>query len=212
MAYDILVEVGADISNFSRNMEKSNQALRDFGRANQETFDSFKKTGTLIRGAGLALTGTLGLAVKETADFEQSMSRVAALSGATSAELEELTAAARQLGRDTVFSAEEAAQGMSELALAGFETNEIISAMPGLLDMAAAGQVDLATASGITANMLNAFGLEAEDATQVADVMTATFTNSATDLEGLGETIKYAAPVMRAAGITLEKTAAAVAN
>src|SRR5699024_10722039 len=74
-----------------------------------------------------------------------------------------------------------------------------------------AGQVDLSTASAITANTLNAFGLEASESTRVADVLAATFTNSATDLAGLGETMKYVAPVSKAMGISLEETAAAAA-
>src|SRR5690625_1138585 len=111
------------------------------------------------------MTATFTNSATDLEGLGETMKYAAPVMRAAGISLEE-TAAARQLGRDSVFSAKEAAQGMSELALAGFETNEIISAMPGLLDMAAAGQVDLATASDITANMLNAFGLEAEEAVE----------------------------------------------
>src|SRR5690625_171034 len=72
--YDILVKVGADVTDFSRKLSESNKALADFGKANQETFDAFKTTGKIVTGAGVALAGGLGIAVKTASDFESSMS------------------------------------------------------------------------------------------------------------------------------------------
>lgn len=210
MSNDILVKVGADISDFSRKMSQSSQSLKNFGQANKATFDAFKTTGKIVTGAGLALAAGLGVAVKTAADFESSMSRVGALSGATDVEMAQLTQTAKDLGATTVFSASEAAEGMSYLAMAGFETNEIVSAMPGLLNLAAAGQLDLGTAADITSNILSGFGIEASKTGEVADVLTKTFTSSNTTMESLGESFKMLAPTANALGIPLEDAAAAV--
>lgn len=166
-------------------------------------------------GAGMMAVGTstaagLGMAIKTTADFEKAMSRVGALSGATDSELAKLTKTAEQLGATTVFSASEAAEGMSYLAMAGYDTNEIIAAMPGLLNAAAAGQIDLASTADITSNILSGFGLQASETARVADVLTKTFTSSNTNLSMLGETMKYLAPTANALGMELEEMSAAV--
>src|SRR5690625_4733168 len=116
---DILIKVGADITDFSKKMAKSNKALKDFSKANEETFDSFKKTGTAITAGGVALAGGLGFAVKTAADFESGMSQVAAVSGATGDELKALEERARELGGSTSFSAKEASDGLQYLAQIG---------------------------------------------------------------------------------------------
>ena len=95
MANDILVKIGADITDFSRKMAESNKALSNFGKANAETFDAFKKTGAVVTGAGVALAGGLGVAVKTAANFEEAMSNVKAISGATGGEFDSL----REIGR-----------------------------------------------------------------------------------------------------------------
>lgn len=117
MANDILVKVGADITDFSRKMAESNKALKGFSDANQQTFDSFKKTGAVITGAGLAIAGGLGMAVKTAEGFESGMSAVAAVSGATGEDFDKLSAKAREMGAATSFSASEAASGLEYMAL-----------------------------------------------------------------------------------------------
>ncbi|MEK3893196.1 phage tail tape measure protein [Bacillus sp. FSL W7-1354] len=155
------------------------------------------------------MTLGLGSVVKTTADFESAMSRVGALSGATGKQLESMTQTAEHLGATTAFTATQAAEGMQFLAMAGYKTNEIIAAMPGLLATAAAGQTDLATTADITSNILSGFGLQAKETARVADVLTKAFTNSNTDLEMLGYTMKYVAPIAHASGQSLESVAAA---
>ncbi|MGE7271350.1 phage tail tape measure protein [Brevibacillus panacihumi] len=155
-------------------------------------------------GAGIAMD-----AFKTAADFESSMSRVGALSGATRAEMALLTEEAKRLGAETVFSASEAAEGMSFLAMAGYRTNDIIAAMPGLLDTAAAGQTELGETADIVSNILSGFGIEASKTGHVADVLTKAFTSSNTDLRKLGYTMKYVAPVAKSLSFSLEETAAA---
>ncbi|WNF07480.1 phage tail tape measure protein [Brevibacillus borstelensis] len=158
---------------------------------------------------GAAGVGIAFDAFKTAADFESSMSRVGALSGATRAEMALLTQSAKDLGATTVFSASEAAEGMSFLAMAGYRTNEIIAAMPGLLDAAAAGQTELGETADIVSNILSGFGIEASKTGHVADVLTKAFTSSNTDLRKLGYTMKYVAPVAKSLSFSLEETAAA---
>ena len=143
-------------------------------------------------------------------DFEQGMANVKAISGATGEEFEALTATAKQLGESTQFSAAQAAEAMENLAMAGWKSQDIIAGMPGLLDLAAAGSVDLATASDVTASAIAQFKLEATDATKVADVLAATATNSKTDVAGLGESFKYAGSLAGALGYSIEDVSVAM--
>src|SRR5690625_1093078 len=156
MANDILVKVGADISDFSRKMAESNRALSDFGRANAETFDAFKKTGAVITGAGIALAGGLGIAVKKAAEFEAGMSEVRAISGASGKEFEVLSAKAREMGAKTSFSATEAAEGLTYMALAGWDTKSILTGIEPVLYLADAGALELGRASDLVTDSMSA--------------------------------------------------------
>lgn len=183
------------------------QMNRSFGLLN----GTIGKVTGLLGGLALGAAG-VGIAFdafKTAADFESSMSRVGALSGATRAEMALLTEEAKRLGAETVFSASEAAEGMSFLAMAGYRTNDIIAAMPGLLDTAAAGQTELGETADIVSNILSGFGIEASKTGHVADVLTKAFTSSNTDLRKLGYTMKYVAPVAKSLSFSLEETAAA---
>lgn len=158
----------------------------------------FKKVLSLVTNPitqAAAFAGvSLGVAdtINTFKDFEQGMANVKAISGATGKEFDDLTATAKQLGESTQFSAAQAAEAMENLAMAGWKSQDIIAGMPGLLDLAAAGSVDLATASDVTASALAQFGLKADEAGRVADILAATATNSKTDVTGLGESLKYA--------------------
>lgn len=161
------------------------------------------------RTAGRALGGFLS----EGVDFDAEMSRVQALARLQkdSPELAELRQQAKDLGAATMFSATQAAQGQSFLAMAGFTPAAIKAAMPGLLDMAKAGDMDLGRGADISSNILSAFGIDPSKMGRVADVLTKTFTTSNVNLEMLGDTMKYVGPVARAAGVDLE-TASAMAG
>lgn len=180
-----------------------------------KSFGSSLKAGlTGITGALGVVSGTIGgvatAAVKAGMDFESQMSRVKAISGATESEFKQLSAQAKQLGADTAFSATEAAQGMENLAAAGFNTQEITKAMPGLLDMAAASGEDLATSSDIAASSLRAFGLDASQAGHVADVLAANANMTNAAIVDTGYAFKYAAPLAHSLGISMEETAASI--
>lgn len=170
--------------------------------------------GELMTAAGLGYT--LYKPVSQAADFESAMARVnaVAFSGAgrnaeeDAKSLQALTEQARQLGRDTQFTAVQAAQSQENLARAGFKANEIISAMPGLLNMAAAEGMDLAQASDIAASTLRGFKLSADQMNRVADVLAQTSAASNTNIVGLGEGMKYVAPVAANLGVSLEEVSA----
>lgn len=169
-----------------------------------------KAATVAITGTAAALGGVAAAAIKVGSDFESQMSRVKAISGATGEEFEQLKEQAMQLGADTSFSASQAAEGMENLAAAGFTTSEIMSAMPGLLNLAAASGEDLASSSDIAASTLRGFGLAASDAAHVADVLAANANRTNSSVADTGEAMKYVAPLARAAGLSLEETAAAI--
>lgn len=143
-------------------------------------------------------------------DFDAAMSEVQALSRLDKSDpaLAAMREQAQQLGATTKFTGADAARGQAFLAMAGFTPESIQAAMPGLLDMAAAGGTDLGVTSDIASNIMGGFGIEASEMGRVADVLTQTFTTSNTTLEMLGDTMKYVGPVARTAGMGLEQAAA----
>lgn len=167
-----------------------------------------------LAGLGVALTGLavkgFKEVIKEGAAFTKGMSNVAALTGATGKEFSNLENTAKTLGKTTKFSAVQASEGMAFLAQAGFEANEIVQAMPGTLNLAAAANVDLGKAADIVSNILTGFGATAESTGQFVDVLTQTFTTSNTNLTQLGQAMKNVAPVAASLGISVEDTAAAL--
>lgn len=159
-------------------------------------------------GAGLGLTMFAKSIVGVTADFEQGMARVRALSNATANEFDRLTATARKLGETTVFTARQAGDAMQFFALAGLKTNEIVGAMPHTLNLAAAGQLEMGTAADIVAKLMRSMNVGAEDLGHAVDVLAKAFTTSNTDLVQLGEAFKYVAPIANTAGRSVEELVA----
>lgn len=171
----------------------------------KNSLSDLMKFGGVVSAGALIAAKPVSIAV----DFEQSMLNIkSAVNGISEQEFNALSKEARRLGAETSFSAREAADGMKELAIKGLNTQQIIAAMPGLLDMAKAGVVDLAKASDIAGEALGQFGLDASQTSRVADILTMAFTTSNTTLESLGYTMKYAGRVGREIGLSLEDTAA----
>ncbi len=174
--------------------------------------------GSAIGGAtkviGAAATTLAGLgvaAVKVGSDFEASMSNVAAISGATGSELDALTAKAQEMGSKTKFSASESADAFSYMAMAGWKTNDMLEGIEGIMNLAAASGADLATTSDIVTDALTGFGLSAKDSGHFADLMAVASSNANTNVELMGETFKYVAPVAGALGISAEDAAESIA-
>ena len=176
-----------------------------------------ESVGNSIAGAGkkmMPLTtviGGLGIAaVKTAADFDSSMSQVAAISGATGDDLQALRDKAREMGEKTKFSASEAADAMTYMAMAGWKSKDMISGIDGIMSLAAASGEDLATTSDIVTDALTAFGLSAKDSGHFADILAAASSNANTNVSMMGETFKYCAPIAGALSFSAEDTAEAI--
>ncbi len=155
-----------------------------------------------------ALLGVFGACVSVAAGFEDQMAKVGAVSRASSEEMAALEKAARDLGATTQFTAVQVGQAEQYLAMAGFSAKENIAALPGVLNLAAATATDLGRAADISSDILSAFGMQAEEMTRVADTLALTCATANVNMELLGDTMKYVAPVARMAGLSLEETAA----
>lgn len=171
---------------------------------------ALKATTAIIGGAATAVVGIGTAAIKTGANFESSMSNVAAISGATGDELESLTDKAKEMGAKTKFSASESADAFSYMAMAGWKTADMLDGIEGIMNLAAASGEDLATTSDIVTDALTAFGLSASDSTHFADVLAKASSNANTNVGMMGETFKYVAPVAGALGFSAEDCATAI--
>ena len=192
-----------DSKNLDRGVNKAKKSSESLSKR-------FRKTGLDIAKIGIPLAAIGVHILKTAANFEAGMNRVQALTSATTSELKTLEEQARQLGGTTQFSASQAADAMGFLAQAGANANEILTQMPATLNLAAAGQIDLAQTADIVTNIMKGYGIEVEETTRVSDVLTAAFTGSNTNLQQLGEAMKFAGPVAAGFGIKFEEAAAAV--
>ena len=222
MATDVGSAVGyldLDISGFLAGL-KSAQSEADTASKNIATKigNNLQSAGKSMTSAGSTLTKTvttpvLGLgttAVKVTSDFESAMSKVSAISGATGGDLNKLNQKAQEMGIKTKFSATESAEAFTYMAMAGWKTEDMLDGIDGIMNLAAADGLDLATTSDIVTDALTAFGLSASDSGHFADVLAKASSNANTDVSMLGESFKYAAPVAGALGYSAEDTAIAL--
>lgn len=190
-------QLSEKIGNASDKLKSAGENMQSVGRDL-----SMKVTAPIMAmGTGIVMAG---------ANFEESMSKVKAVSGATGIEFTKLEDKAKELGATTKYSASEAANGMQFLAMAGFDTNEILSAMPGMLSLASAGALDLGRAADITSNIMSGFGIEASKAGHVADVLAKAAASANTDVSQLGEAMKYLAPMAQQYNWSVEEATAAV--
>lgn len=207
-------EYRANLQRLQGEMQRTQAAMQQMNaaraaRASASTRLSDAKAGMMdtVSTAAIFAAPLIG-AVETAANFEAAMSKVQAITRSNSSEMQALTENARMLGETTQFSASQAADAMSYLGMAGWNANQIIAGMPGLLALAAAGGTDLARTADIVSDDLTAFGLSADQAGHMADVFAVTVTRTNTNVEMLGETMKYAAPVAKAFGASMEETAA----
>lgn len=176
---------------------------------------NLQQLGTVAKGAAIGGIGLMALAIADTiktgVEYEKEMSRVQAVSDATGKQMSKLGDLAKQLGADTKFSAAESAQAMYELSSAGFSVGEMSKAIKGTLDLAAASNIDLASAAEISSNALRGFGLSAGQSGHVADVMAKAVNASSIEMTDLQLTMKYIGPIAKATGQSFEGMTAAVA-
>ncbi|MEM8239422.1 phage tail tape measure protein [Morganella morganii] len=216
--------LNSDIARTTQQLQRQEQQLRrsaEQERRMAAAKGSYQKTMDVrnkMAGTGAAAMATGGAALyagkKFMApgyDFEVGMSKVQALTrlDKNSEEYKALREQARQLGATTAFTANEVAQGQSFYAMAGFKPEQIQNAMKGTLSMSLAGDIDLATTADIGSNILTGFKLNSDEMNRVSDTLVATFTRSNTNLNMLGDTMKYVAPVASGLGVDLETAAVA---
>jgi TP901 family phage tail tape measure protein len=194
----------ADLQKLQRQTQSQQQRMAEFGKNMQ------KLGGDLSKYVSLPIIALGAVALTTAAEFEKSMNKVRAVTGATGRDFDAMQEQAKELGRTTQFSASQAADGMSFLAMAGFEANEIVSSMPAVLNLAAAGQVELAQAADIASNIMSGYGMTTEQLGHAVDVMAKTFTSANTDISQLGDAMKYVGPVAASAGVQFEEVAAAI--
>ena len=200
----LIVKIGADLKNFDKEMKKLTQDVNRVG-------DKLKGVGTkLTTSVTLPVLGVATAATLTGIKFEEAMSKVAAISGATGDDLASLEQKAREMGSTTRFSATEAADAFTYMSMAGWKTEEMLNGIDGIMALAAASGEDLASVSDIVTDALTAFGMTAADSAKFADVLAASSSNANTDVSMMGESFKYVAPVAGALGMSAEDTSKAL--
>lgn len=216
--------LNGDIARTTQQLQRQEQQLRRSAEQEKRMAaakGSYQKTMDVrnkMAGTGAAAMATGGASLYASKkflapgyEFETGMSKVQALTrlDKNSDEYKALRGQARELGATTAFTANEVAQGQAFYAMAGFKPEQIQNAMKGTLSMSLAGDIDLATTADIGSNILTGFKLNSDEMNRVSDTLVATFTRSNTNLNMLGDTMKYVAPVASGLGVDLETAAVA---
>ncbi len=218
-----LKEAGVETGNLegeSRKLESEMQSLRSrqeeaaesAGTFGEKSAEAMNAVASAIAAAGIAavlkeIAAEYMACINAAGEFEETVSTVKALSGATAFEIETLSTEAKRLGAETQYTAQESAEAMTYMAMAGWGANEMLQGMDGVLQLAAASGEDLAGVSDIVTDALTAFGLSASDTAHFADILAATATNANTSVGMMGETFKYSAPLAGALGYSVEDVA-----
>lgn len=218
---DLFVRVGIDPGPLKAGLKSVSDDFKAMDkeiRATEKAFAGFEKIGDRLSSVGAGLTAgvtlplaAIGVAASKVAgDFQMSFNKVQAFGDITGASLDKLKAQALDLGAKTTFSAQQAADGMAVFASAGLKAEQIYAAMPGTLNLAAAGQLAVAEAATLAKDVLGQFGLEAAQTGRVADVMAQAAADASASLSEIATTLTYVGPVAHGAGQSLEETTAAI--
>ncbi len=201
----VIIKIEGDDTDFK-------SKINDLGKT---TESGVSKLGSVVKTAAVGIGGAMvavgGYAIKVGSDFESAMSNVAAISGATGDDLQMLKDTAEEMGATTQFSATEAANALSYMALAGWDANQSAAALPGVLNLAAASGMELASASDMVTDYMSAFGMSCEQSGYFADMLAYAQSNANTTAELLGESYKNCAANMAAAGQDVETTTSLLA-
>nr|DAG77249.1 MAG TPA: minor tail protein [Caudoviricetes sp.] len=209
-----------DLSGWNKGLQSAKTALKTFTDDSATAMDKASALSSALKGVGTGLTTTVttplvGLgtaAVKTAANFEQAMAQVAAVSGldTAGAEFEALGEKAKEMGAKTKFSASEAAEAFNYMAMAGWDAQQMMDGIEGVMNLAAASGEDLASVSDIVTDALTGFGLAASDSAHFADVLAAASNSANTNVSMLGESFKYVAPVAGSLGFSVEDVSVAL--
>ena len=212
------------VTDIEKTVNKTTKTINEAGQNASKAGGLFGKFGEDVK-AGIAMgfgMSTVGMVtsacnmvkqgivdtIQTTAQFEQSMANVKAITGATGKEFDTLTAFARELGATTMMSAQESADAMAFLGMAGWRTSEMMAGLPAILDLTVASGRDFATVADIVSDNLTAFGLTASDATMYSDALAYAMSNANVNMDTLGESLKYIAPVATSAGVSMQEAVA----
>lgn len=211
MAYQSRLELVVDSRSGERNLRSFGRELDKAQGAGDRLTSGLGAIKVAIAAVGAVAGGfSIGRLVTETAAFEQSLLGLQVVSGATASQMKELEDQSRSLGATSIFSAKQASDAQNFLAMAGFNVNEVLEATPGLLELAAAGSMDLASAADLASNVLGSMQLQVSELGRVNDVLAAAAAGSNTNIMQLGQALSYAAPIAATAGVSIEETAAAI--
>lgn len=208
-----IVSCTNELEDLEKQASKTYQAFEKIAAAGEklkEVGGKIEDAGKSLRYVSAAAAGLLTGIVKTTAEFDASMSKVAAISGAAGEEFDSLREKAREMGATTKFTATESAEAMNYMAMAGWKTEDMLSGISGIMNLAAASGEDLATTSDIVTDALTAFGLTAKDSSRFADILASAASNANTNVAMMGESFKYVAPVAGSLGYTAEDIAIAL--
>lgn len=221
MAVNLGTAVGyldLDTSKFTKGFKEAKSAVSDFKEGTGGVSGLLKNVGSSMTSVGKDMTlkvttpivGMGVAAVKASSSLEKGLSKVKAISGATSTDMVDLKNKAIEMGSKTKFSASEAADAFTYMAMAGWKTNDMLEGIDGIMNLSAADGLDLATTSDIVTDAITAFGLSASDSSHFADVLAAASSNANTNVSMLGESFKYVAPVAGAMGYSVEDVSIAL--
>ncbi len=213
-----IIETESKLKHYENQLKAVTKEQNTFGEALQDAGKKMQDIGKKMQGVGKSLSmkvtaplvGVAAAAGKLGMDFEAAMSEVGAISGATGRDLEALEAKAKEMGATTKFSASQSAEGLKYMAMAGWDTQKMLEGLPGVLSLAAASGEELGTVSDIVTDAMTAFGMEASQAGEFADILAAASSNANTNVGMLGESFKYVAPVAGALGYEADETAIAL--
>lgn len=202
---DLVVNIGANTKDLNKKLGRVRRDMRSMSSNFTAVGKSMSRNITMP----LALVG--GAALKLAVDFEDAMAQVQAVSGATASEFKKLEDSAKDLGASTVFTAREVAALQLEYSRLGFSADEIVQVQEATLNLAQATGSDLAQAAEVAGATLRAFGMDASETGKVTDVMAASFSASALNINTFQDSMKFVAPISKAAGVSLEETSAMLA-
>ena len=202
LAYDgsIKIDTKIDTNGFKSGIDK----IKSIAQAGVSAVTATLAGITAALGAGATAATTVG------SSFEAAMSKVSAISGATGDSLQSLTDKAKEMGAKTKFSASESASALQYMAMAGWDTESMLNGIDGIMNLAAADGLDLATTSDIVTDALTAFNLKASDSTHFADVLAKASSSANTNVSMLGESFKYVAPLAGTMGYSVEDVSLAL--
>lgn len=217
-AEDLKLQIDLDEAELKQLKEEAKSAASVMGSVFQAAGEKIQGIGDKISSLGkdlstkitLPITAGFAAAIKTTGDFDASMSKVQATSGATAGDMELLREKAKEMGETTKFSASESADALNYMAMAGWKTEDMLNGISGIMNLAAASGEELGTTSDIVTDALTAFGMQADESGRFADILASAASNANTNVSMMGESFKYVAPVAGAMGYSAEDVAVAL--